>query len=519
MKSLKDELGSTEDNRAIFNSRKDKWLATVQRAISAPETVTPFHFDRQTCVKLNNIEWAQKQLEELEFTMDSEKQSEILARKRAKETPKESNDSGSYWFTVRIVRANDLKACDTNGLSDPYVIVTDGSREIGKTRTIYENLDPIWDDMFEIERFEDVQSEPLQLDIWDENSYTEHTVCGKAKLDLDPADFVDFVPVERWLEISPKGKLLVNITMESEKDDICYYFGKSLRRLMTSESEIITMIVAKFSELITFYVSKNTLNSLLGVKGYASMFTDIFSTQKDSTGASMLDEDMIANSLDPLFDYLNANFATLSRNLSPNLRDKVMVETWHVLLEALEGLLMPPLSDKKTPQMPLNETELTVVQIWSDAMLLFFHNDGQGISLVELKGVKYNCFFLALSYYYSADTELLKQECTDKALDSIMKLIEPVAGLNIAPRRKSEALPENGKGEKSQPIKPKFATPSIASYRSQVAQRKLKRADSSVEQSMELETILLRLLRMRGEYEFVKRILSQKTNLAVSMTA
>lgn len=515
---MKSELGDADESKEVFASRKDKWFATVQNAMSTQYDAVPFNFDRHTCVKLNNIEWAQNKLKELETVIDSRKQYEVLERKRAKEFPKKTYGSDSYRFTLRIVRASDLRACDTNGLSDPYVVLWDGKKYIGKTRTIYENLDPIWDESFELEQIPDSHPTVLDLNIWDENSYTEHSLCGSTRLTLNPKDYEDFTTVEKWLAVSPKGNLLVNITTEKEEDDICYYFGKSLGRLISSESDIISMIVAKFSALITVYISKNTLNSLLGVKGYASMLTEIFTTHQQGTeGFSKVDENKVANSLDPLFDYLNSNFATLSRNLTLNLRDKVMIETWNVLLEALTMLLMPPLSEKKTAQVPLNEKELTIVRVWSESMLHFFNNGGQGIPMEDLKSVKYNAFFVALSCYYGADTDSLKQECKDRALDTVMQLITPVAGLNIKAKRISTVLQGNRESGDASKIKSK--TGSISYYQKQVDLSKSSRTYSQVDESKELESLLLRILRMRGEYEFVKRILNQKMNLAVSLNS
>lgn len=519
MASVKDELQHSDQTKEKFSSRKEKWISMVQNAVASEEEITPFNFDQRTCTKLNNIEWARGQLEEIEAVIDSEKQSEVLNRRRAKSTSNgKSNTSGSYWFTLSIIRATGLRACDTNGLSDPYVIITDVDRRIGKTQTIYENLDPIWDESFEIEKHQDSALIPLDLTIWDENSYTEDSICGKAKITLDPEQYVNFEPVEKWLEITPKGKMLVSITMECEQDDICYYFGKSLRRLMLAEREIISMIVAKFSVLVKVYISKNTVNSLLGVKGYKSMFTGILRSQNGTNDAIVLNEDSVASSLDPLFDYLNANFMTLNHNLSPELRNKVMIETWNCVLESLELLLMPPLSEKKTSQTPLNETELTIMRVWSDTLLHFFYNDGRGVPMVDLKSVKYNSFFMALTHYYYADTEELKQECSDRALESFMALMERTATPDMNRKPSTLSASSNHHHGKERINPQDLLSPSIT-YRNQVELTKLKRANSLVEQSKELEVLLLRMLRLRGEYEFVKRILNQKTNLAVSITS
>jgi hypothetical protein len=50
-----------------------------------------------------------------------------------------------------------------------------------------------------------------------------------------------------WLDLDTQGKLLVNISMESERDDIRFHFGKSFRTLMRTEAEMISMIVDKVS--------------------------------------------------------------------------------------------------------------------------------------------------------------------------------------------------------------------------------------------------------------------------------
>ena len=509
--SLKNDLFTPEkDSKQAFASRQEKWLSAVQNAMSAQyEEITPFNFDARICVKLNDIAWAQNKLREIEVLIDSENKHAVLEQHRAKKILKRGTKNELFWFTIRIIRAKDLLSRDTNGLSDPYVVVSRNDKYIGKTKTIFENLDPVWDETIEIEQNEAAGVAIIQTQIWDENSFTKHSLCGQAQFVLDPKEYQDFVPVEKWLAISPKGSILVSVTMESEKDDICYYFEKCMRRAVLSEDEIIGMIVSKFSSLISFYVSKSTVNNILGVGGYKSIFSGMLKKGQKSKSSqdSTLDEDKIANSLDPLFEYLNANFAALSQNLTKSLRDKVMIQTWNALLEALELILMPPLSDKKTTQAPLSENELTIVRIWSDVMLLFFHNDGYGIPLDKLKSIKYNSFFIALSYYYSADTQDLIKECTDRALDSIIQLIE------------SEEVTVSGKVNGTEKDLDLNNPKSISADPKSIDVKKLKRASSSVEQSKELEILLLRMLRMRGENEFVKRLLNQKTNLAVSQSS
>ena len=48
---------------------------------------------------------------------------------------------------VKVIRAFDLKSCDSNGLSDPYVILQINNQK-KTTSIIYECLNPKWDEYF-----------------------------------------------------------------------------------------------------------------------------------------------------------------------------------------------------------------------------------------------------------------------------------------------------------------------------------------------------------------------------------
>lgn len=168
-----------------FKSRQEKWLALAKTAMIAKEKIVPYKFKEQSCIKLNDIEQAQKELDKIETDMDSEKQYSILAQV---DPPRKAT---SFIFTVRIQEGENLKACDMNGLSDPYVTLVDQQtrKQIGKTRTEYETLNPRWDEMFEI-----VTTGPkwLTATVWDENSMTNHDLCGRTTFRLDPHSFGDF---------------------------------------------------------------------------------------------------------------------------------------------------------------------------------------------------------------------------------------------------------------------------------------------------------------------------------------
>ena len=89
------------------------------------------------------------QLDKLEKEMNVDACATVI-EKREPQVPKQRK-AESYVFTVKIIEAEDLKACDLNGLSDPYVVLGDEyQKRLAKTRIIYGNLNPRWDETTDI---------------------------------------------------------------------------------------------------------------------------------------------------------------------------------------------------------------------------------------------------------------------------------------------------------------------------------------------------------------------------------
>jgi C2 domain len=148
-----------------------------------------------------------------------------------------------YVFTIKIIEAEDLKACDINGLSDPYVVIGDEfQKRLAKTRVVYSNLNPRWDETFDI-----VTQGPLNIvaTIWDWDTLGDHDCVGRTSLKLDPSHFRDFLPREYWMDLDTQGRLLLRVSMEGERDDIQFYFGKAFRALKRTEKEMTRTITDK----------------------------------------------------------------------------------------------------------------------------------------------------------------------------------------------------------------------------------------------------------------------------------
>jgi len=194
-------------------------------------------------------------LDKLEQEIQVDKFAEIV-RVRDEKEKKESElrngpqrrppRSEKYVFTIKIIEAEDLKACDLSGFSDPYVVLGDEyQKRLAKTRIIYRSLSPRWDETVDI-----VTTGPLNIvaTIWDWDALGDHDCCGRTSLKLDPSLFKDFLPREYWLDLDTQGRLLLRVSMEGERDDIQFHFGKAFRTLKRTGGDMTRNITDKVGD-------------------------------------------------------------------------------------------------------------------------------------------------------------------------------------------------------------------------------------------------------------------------------
>lgn len=184
-----------------------------------------------------------QELDKLEKKMNPEACAVLL---EAVDGPKKRTKKPSkYTFTIKVVEAEDLKACDPSGFSDPYVVFGDEyQKRLHKTRIIHRNLNPRWDESFDVT----VQG-PVNIisTIWDYDTFGDHDYVGRTSVKLDPVHFSDYLPREFWLELDSQGRILIRVSMEGERDDIQFHFGKAFRHLKRTERDMVRKITDKVS--------------------------------------------------------------------------------------------------------------------------------------------------------------------------------------------------------------------------------------------------------------------------------
>ena len=118
----------------------------------------------------------------------------------------------------------------------------------------------------------------------------------------------------------------------------------------------------------------------------------------------------IESAIHPLFDYLDANNHTLASTLSRDAMQMVMAKLWKQILMTIEGLIVPPLSDKPSHMRELSDGELDIALKWLTFLRDFFYvgGDESGVPLATLQNQKYN-EIMSVRMFYDLGTDHLME--------------------------------------------------------------------------------------------------------------
>ena len=512
---------SPEQEAALTMSRQEKWMQLAKDTWNNTQRVEPFQFYSQSFVKLNNISFAIQHWDKLEGEINVDACANVIKRYEPPSINKPRKTS-NYVFTIKIVEAEDLKSCDVNGYSDPYLVLTDEyQKRLFKSRTIYRNLNPRWDESVDIST-----QGPLNLiaTVWDWDAVGDHDYVGRTSLKLDPTHFGDFLPREYWLDLDTQGRVLVRVSMEGERDDIQFYFGKAFRTLQRTQRDMTRKITDKLSAYINHCLSRRAFRALLNRGISMSSVSSYFNRQNRTiTPSSTLPtEAETVNALKPLFTYFDDNFAIMNQTLTSDAMIAVMTRLWKEVLATIESLLVPPLSDKPSAQKQLTQQELDVVYKWLQSLFDFFHavdedtGEANGVPLNVLKSPKYH-EIQTLNFFYFDTTENL--------IRTSERMASATAANNAAQRSRLSAPPALGQGFgggllAAGSVPSMRRAKSIMVSRNLGTMRKAKEEKWKAAQAEPSDDMILRILRMRNEAGGYLRDRSrQKERLAAAAAA
>ncbi|CAO0802314.1 unnamed protein product [Mucor circinelloides] len=369
------------------------------RGLNKDETCAPSSFiTPELCIKLNNIEAARGKLDRLYQMMHVDQLAQFM---RENITPQNTYkpEKNNFLYSIRVVRAENLQPMDKNGLSDPYVTFEVDGKMITRTRTVYETLNPRWDQEFDIWLSED--DVDVCVIVNDEDVITADEECGVAWFTLSPKFSDLYQKDDLVLNLSPQGSLVLRINIESEKNDIQFWYGKAFRTLKTSEMDAAWLIVDKMTPYIRHCLSRQVIDKLLGrdKSSFFSAFSRVASKQIEPDLQAC--EDAIA----PLLDFLEYNLAMLNENVTETIMQFVVLKIWKQILRTLDSILLPPLSEHLSEVKPLDDYQLHVVLKWLELLKILFNGgeDGDAIPLESLENAQYYSL-LAINSAYRLDT-------------------------------------------------------------------------------------------------------------------
>eukprot|EP01059_Diplonema_ambulator_P010954 TRINITY_DN20961_c0_g1_i1.p1 TRINITY_DN20961_c0_g1~~TRINITY_DN20961_c0_g1_i1.p1 ORF type:complete len:1112 (+),score=343.57 TRINITY_DN20961_c0_g1_i1:92-3427(+) len=119
---------------------------------------------------------------------------------------------------IKIVAARDLPIMDTQShLTDAYVQVKH-KEQSRKTEVVKRTLQPVWDKIleFEIADFEELQEEPVEIRVWDHDTWTADDLIGTVFLDLNTILCNEETSMAAWFPIFDsmrglRGELYVSL--------------------------------------------------------------------------------------------------------------------------------------------------------------------------------------------------------------------------------------------------------------------------------------------------------------------
>ncbi|KAI5961223.1 uncharacterized protein KGF55_004148 [Candida pseudojiufengensis] len=506
---LNRELAVTKSE--VEESQKN-WFDEVKNVVSniqgKAEPSIVYNFEAETCVSLNNIEAMMENFAKVEDWLDPESISNSLT------TFEPQNNYLSHVFTVRVLKAENLTLSkeSTFGRINPYVALADFNhkRPIGKTRVIRQTSDPEWDEDFEITIPANTILE-ISAIVWSE-SMGQHQVCGKTIFELNPKKFKhNGFPEEIILDLDLSGKLIIEVAVENETLDALFVMGRAYRALKRAQEKSIKLMVEKFSGFIEGCFSKANVKAVCSKGNPANADFEA--------------------SIETLCDYLNLNLSTLKANLRDDLFMQVMLATWNVVIKSADELLLPKLSKAKVDatswqsmssrfantsitsamsklgyDTQLSGLEIETVLRWLDLLTDFFHNEGNGPPLEDLKTDKYQSLLLIPAFYDQSDDELI---------DEVERLSPAFVNMLT---NKNDFVSSKNFGRAGTLSRSKTIQANATVKKRAQAAKDAKRAKTDINANMvSKEDIILRILLARGRKDFVRLRLSQRTKLAYSV--
>ncbi|KAJ2296524.1 hypothetical protein H4R23_006742, partial [Coemansia sp. Cherry 401B] len=231
--------------------------------------------------------------------------------------------------------------------------------------------------------------------------------------------------VDVELELEPAGHMLLQVTIDGERDDVEFYSGRMFRILGRTQSDMQQRIVEHVAAGIREYLrqilvsppvryrSSRIMSGAMGIdRGIERSIQFLKRGGHQQPATIRVTQESCCEALIPLIDYLEDNLHTLFVHLYDGVANGVLARVWHEVLVALEDILLPPLrGQSKGGAKPMTETDLGNVFDCLDFLKWYFGggDDGDGMAVEVLESRKYRELAEVRHMYFMMTKELVDE--------------------------------------------------------------------------------------------------------------
>lgn len=120
--------------------------------------------------------------------------------------------AGPWLITVELKAGRNLKAADSNGLSDPYAKLLIGGQKF-KSGIVKKTLNPAWNQTFSGIVYS--SGDRIRVDVWDHDTWSKDDPLGHVEVPIAQLELNK--PVDRWYPLTAGDKGEVHLILTARK--------------------------------------------------------------------------------------------------------------------------------------------------------------------------------------------------------------------------------------------------------------------------------------------------------------
>ncbi|KAJ2157313.1 hypothetical protein GGF46_004590 [Coemansia sp. RSA 552] len=476
---------------SMWNSRKYKeqslnLSAATQAALSMLDQAHPLLVTAEACTRLNNLSIALEKLYELQEDLGVRDVVEALGGENRPSM--QEFDPTKYLLSFKVIRSEGLelykRQYDTSvdKTTRPYVklaVTWQTNDDVAKRHTFAKtrpapagSVNFRWNESFDrrMDSHDEIMT-PLEARVctrdgpkrmgFKEKTRARAFFALPTKLTSGVDSSIDVV-----LDLEPAGHLLLQVTVDGERDDVEFYSGRMFRFIGRTLSDMQQRIVEQVTVGIREYLrqilvsqptryrnSRVITPSHIGLdRGIDRSIQFLKRGGHQAPATIRVTQESCCEALIPLIDYLEDNLHTLFIHLYDDMANGVIAKVWNEVLVTLEDILLPPLrGTSKGGAKPMTETDLTNVFDCLEFLKWYFEggSDKDGIPSDVLESRRYHELVDVRAMYFMMTRELIDEYMremhqsagTTRSAESIARRISNAADTDPLPPKELPQIP------------------------------------------------------------------------------